>query len=626
MSTHKTGKYRNLEQSFGLLHLNKAKSETSNTGFVSEYLDSGSKKYAGLVYHTDGQLYGFKGLTEDPFAQDSVNVSGAGFATAPLKIGSVDAASNMSALSGYVQAGQVRMSANKIESMDEDGALSLLPNGAGSLYLGGATNHTYVERTPTAATDVANKSYVDSVAQGLTAKQECRVRTTADLTSLVNYSGALETRMLTSKANGAIADDAASFDGVSLVLGDRVLVMMQLAPRYNGIYYVSAVGGASDPWTLTRALDFNQNVDVTNGAYTFVNAGAVWGCTGWVLTSANPVTLETSALTFVQFSQIGVLTGKQLDEEADFQIFRDKIGDELNFRSLAVSNTLDDNTTDILEGTQSETGITFNLDSKKITQVGALTVGSIASGFGTIVTDNDITTSTNMKADTYITANDMMNISDSTIQFYDQNSGNNQIIVPVEQEQGLIIGDGDAYLSINTATYSIDMGVELKFNYQEWTNKYPIISFPDNTQAGLTVSSGAQEFLIFDSTTGAQKLEVKVNSMFGEEAQFNKDVRLKGGFCQDVDVLSSAFTLDDSQSILDVEAGASDLAITLPAAAAHVGRHYFVRKSDSGAGAVVITPASGESIDGLVDETLRLEGQGDRSHIVSHGAAGWYIY
>jgi hypothetical protein len=137
---------------------------------------------------------------------------------------------------------------------------------------------------PVSAQDAATKNYVDSVAQGLDVKASVRAATTAPVT----LSTALE--------NGD------TLDGVTLTTGDRILVKNQSTGSENGIYVVKA-SGAPD-----RALDANSNADVTSGMFTFVEQGTINGNSGWVLTTDNPITLGTTALTFAQFSGAGTFT------------------------------------------------------------------------------------------------------------------------------------------------------------------------------------------------------------------------------------------------------------------------------------------------------------------------------
>jgi hypothetical protein len=132
---------------------------------------------------------------------------------------------------------------------------------------------------PVSAQDAATKAYVDATAQGLDVKASCRCATTADLA----LSG------------------LAAIDGVTPVAGNRVLVKNQSAGAQNGIY-VAAAGS----WS--RATDANTSAKVTGGLFVFVEEGTVNADSGWVLATNDAITLDTTALTFSQFSGAGQIT------------------------------------------------------------------------------------------------------------------------------------------------------------------------------------------------------------------------------------------------------------------------------------------------------------------------------
>jgi hypothetical protein len=132
---------------------------------------------------------------------------------------------------------------------------------------------------PTSPQEAATKSYVDAARQGLDTKDSCRVAT-----------------------NGNIAlTGTQSIDGVTLSVGDRVLVKDQTNASENGIYVVAA--GA---WT--RAVDADTSAKVSPSLYTFIEEGSTNADAGWTLTTNAPITLGTTALTFTQFSGAGQVT------------------------------------------------------------------------------------------------------------------------------------------------------------------------------------------------------------------------------------------------------------------------------------------------------------------------------
>lgn len=162
---------------------------------------------------------------------------------------------------------------------------------------------------PTAGTDAANKAYVDSVAAGFFFLEPVRVASTANFTSTYNNGTSGVGATLTATVNGA-----ASIDGVSLSLNDRVLFKDQTTTYQNGIYYVSQVGSGGTPAIYTRALDYDEPSDIDPGDMATVLQGTANASTFWVET-AIVTTIGTDPITFTQFgvssSNVVTLTGTQ---------------------------------------------------------------------------------------------------------------------------------------------------------------------------------------------------------------------------------------------------------------------------------------------------------------------------
>jgi hypothetical protein len=156
--------------------------------------------------------------------------------------------------------------------------------------------------TPTGALDATNKQYVDGVASGIDWKQSVRLATAAALPANTP-AGSGVGKTLTANANGAL-----SVDGVAVAVADRVLVKNEAAGANNGIYTVTATGSAGAPYVLTRATDFDQDAEVTAGAATFATEGSTQADTGWVLITNDPIVVDTTALSFTQFTGTGALT------------------------------------------------------------------------------------------------------------------------------------------------------------------------------------------------------------------------------------------------------------------------------------------------------------------------------
>lgn len=91
-----------------------------------------------------------------------------------------------------------------------------------------------------------------------------------------------------------------TYDGVSLVVNDRILVAGQSTGSQNGIYIVQTVGTGSNG-TWIRSFDANSSERVTAGMTTAIEEGTNVGKT-WRLTTGNPIVLGTTSLTFVDSS------------------------------------------------------------------------------------------------------------------------------------------------------------------------------------------------------------------------------------------------------------------------------------------------------------------------------------
>ena len=67
-------------------------------------------------------------------------------------------------------------------------------------------------------------------------------------------------------------------------------------------------GGSAVAAVLTRADDFDSDADITAGAFCFVEEGTASADAGFVLSTNEPITLDTTALAFSQFSGAGSIT------------------------------------------------------------------------------------------------------------------------------------------------------------------------------------------------------------------------------------------------------------------------------------------------------------------------------
>lgn len=131
--------------------------------------------------------------------------------------------------------------------------------------------------SPTTGTDAANKNYVDNAIAGLAWKDKVRAATTAAGTLASSF------------------ENGDAIDGVTLATGDRILIKNQAAPAENGIYTVNASGAP------TRATDADSAAELVNAAV-FVSEGSTNADTAWTMTTNAPITLNTTGLTWAQFT------------------------------------------------------------------------------------------------------------------------------------------------------------------------------------------------------------------------------------------------------------------------------------------------------------------------------------
>ena len=157
--------------------------------------------------------------------------------------------------------------------------VNLVPTGTGIVDVGG--KRVGNAGTPTQASDLTTKAYVDSLSNGLDVKASVRAATTANIT----------------------LSNTQTIDGVALSIGDRVLVKNQTTGSQNGIYVV-----ASGAWTRATDFDNSPDVEVSPGTFFFVEEGTTQADNGYVVSNDGAITIGTTAITFVQFSGAGQIT------------------------------------------------------------------------------------------------------------------------------------------------------------------------------------------------------------------------------------------------------------------------------------------------------------------------------
>ena len=129
--------------------------------------------------------------------------------------------------------------------------------------------------SPSAASDVTTKNYVDTLVAGLKTRIITRVATTGNIDLTADLQ------------NGD------TLDGITLVTGDKVLVKDQTSVDENGIYDVVASG------TATRNSDYDTISELA-GQIVVVQEGSTHADDLFLCTTDSDAVLETDDITFTQ--------------------------------------------------------------------------------------------------------------------------------------------------------------------------------------------------------------------------------------------------------------------------------------------------------------------------------------
>ena len=168
-----------------------------------------------------------------------------------------------------------------------------------------------ISTAPASSTDIVNKSYADSIASGINFHAACQYATVAALATNTYSNGASGVgATLTAVLNGALIIDGYTFTTPDI--GVRVLIKDEVTQANNGVYTITAVGGVSAVYVLTRATDYDTSGSGTNevdqGDLLLVINGTANANTSWVQQTPLPITIGTTALVFLQFAAVQTYT------------------------------------------------------------------------------------------------------------------------------------------------------------------------------------------------------------------------------------------------------------------------------------------------------------------------------
>lgn len=112
-------------------------------------------------------------------------------------------------------------------------------------------------------------------------KSSCRVTTTSNIT----LSGSAPN----------------TYDGITLVANDRILVQGQTDGTQNGIYFVSILGTGSNG-TWTRATDAQYAYSLSPGVVIYIEEGTANGNRFYVINTPGNIVIGTTSITFTSFN------------------------------------------------------------------------------------------------------------------------------------------------------------------------------------------------------------------------------------------------------------------------------------------------------------------------------------
>jgi hypothetical protein len=272
-----------------------------------------------------------------------------------------------------------------------------------------------ISTTPSAANDITNKTYVDTlVASGIHFHEPVRVEATVNLNATYNNGTAGVGATLTNAGTQA----ALVLDGVTMVVADRVLIFQQTTQTENGIYVVTDVGSGATNWVLTRSSDadtyvINSANGLSEGSTVFVQSGATAAGDTYTCNTSGVITFGTTNITFAQISSAQIysagtgltLSGTQFSitntavtpasygtasSVGTFTVnaqgqLTNAVDTPIAIGAAAVSGLAASATTDTTNASNISSGTlgTSRLSGSYtgITGVGALAAGSLASGF-----------------------------------------------------------------------------------------------------------------------------------------------------------------------------------------------------------------------------------------------------
>lgn len=325
---------------------------------------------------------------------------------------------------------------------------------------------------------VASKAYVDA--------QVSAAQNNWDYKEVVRFAVNSNVNLSSDLVNGA------SLGGVTAATGDRVLLIAQTDASENGIYIVAASGAAS------RSSDADSNAEVTQGLHVEVAEGT-FACAAFLLRTANPITLDTTDLSFLQ------LTGSGTSYSAS--------GDGIHLSGSTFSFVASD-----IAGTSLEDDGSNNL------RIAASAAGNGLQGGGAsaLSVKEDSTGGSNLAKVVNVSSNGLaVKIDDSTVgengsgRLFVKNAGitSTQLATSIAGN-GLAGGAGTALHVIADSTGGANLAKSVNVSSNGLAVKVDASTINENGSGQLYVPSGALTAAQFASAVAGQGLGIGVSNLF----------------------------------------------------------------------------------------------------------------